>query len=605
MLLRKAGLCQTAIRSSFICWVGMVFFLVCASLADINTTTITLPENKLNAGEHRWTIRMLHYHPTPMVPRRMYFSASQLNTATPTMDISLTIGGLDTNKNMAMLMRATFNKATEKFESTLSDYRIFPEFSEGHGIAASADGSVIGMMVRRPNGTSNPGSYDKDLLSGHPWETWITPTMQQPACTTEAREIDEMWVLEWTGGNIQATPQKYIVHKSIGSWEYGNNYLKFGENDNTYGIAVKAMVFDGDCGMHEADAFLIMDRTDYTLTTRGWSWACGTGHTMSNFPAFNPDLKKYAMMCCTDYNEGQVGGLGAIYFHMEDGPQNEFHLFNVDGLRQKGGSTTLLPEGDGFIGILIGINGDVIVGGIPMEPPTSLGLARFDASGNQVDSINWVVELDTHYVSYPQLVPLGNGKYLLGYGKMMDLNGDSWSDNKYRIPLEFYLMEIDSDGNPLTPPLALDSLGWGEQDQLISLGDGYVGWAYIPDPRLRSKDTLPACTSNTFKLAVYKSVSTEIIVSHPTNLAGASGSMVTYSIVSVPVESYVNISIYNIRGRKIKQLFDNRIGKGEHTIQWDKTDDSNRKISSGIYFYKVTVKNKSVTNVIRKLTLLN
>jgi hypothetical protein len=575
--------------------------------ADINTTTITLPENKLNAAEHRWTIRMLHYHPSPMVPRRMYFSASKLNTATPAMDISLTIGGLDTNQNMAMLMRTTFNKATEKFEPILSDYRIFPEFSEGHGIAASADGSIIGMMVRRPNGTSNPGSFDKDLLIGHNWEKWITPTMQQPACTTEAKAIDEMWVLEWTGGDIQAAPKKYIVHKSIGSWEYGNNYLKFGENDNSYGIAVKAMVFDGGCGAHEADAFLIMDRSDHTLTTRGWSWACGTGHTMSNYPAYNPILKKYGMLCCTDYNEGQVGGLGAIFFHMEDGPQNEFHLFNVDGLRQKGGSTTLLPEGDGYIGILIGINGEVIVGGFPHEPPTSLGLARFDADGNQVDSITWVVELDQHYVSYPQLVPLGDGKYLLGYGKMTDLNGDDWYENKYRIPMEFYVMEIDSTGNPLTQPQALDSLGWGEQDQLVSLGDGYVGWAYIPDPRLRSKDTLPPCTSNTFTLAVYKSgapyiihIPEKISINH-TTLSHLSSAV--KFMVSVHNETYMNISIYNMKGRKVKQLFDNRLGRGEHTIQWDKTDDSNRKISSGIYFYRIALKDKAATNIIRKLTI--
>ena len=32
-----------------------------------------------------------------------------------------------------------------------------------------------------------------------------------------------MWLYEWTNGDIQSEPRKYIVHKSIGSWEYGNN----------------------------------------------------------------------------------------------------------------------------------------------------------------------------------------------------------------------------------------------------------------------------------------------------------------------------------------------------------------------------------------------
>ena len=75
--------------------------------------------------------------------------------------------------------------------------------------------------------------------------------------------------------------------------------------------------------------------------------------------------------------------------------------------------------------------------------------------------------------------------------------------------------------------------------------------------------------------------------------------------VFVPYTSYLNIGIYNIKGRKVRQLYDNRIDRGEHTIIWNKTNDSNQRISSGIYFYKVTVKGKTVTNIIRKLTLLN
>ncbi len=98
-----------------------------------------------------------------------------------------------------------------------------------------------------------------------------------------------MWLYEWTNGDITSLPKRYIVHKSIGSWEYGNNYLLYGENDNSYGIAVKSTVGEDSC--HEADAFLVLDRTNYDMTNRAWSWACGTGHTLFNRPAYDPTTK--------------------------------------------------------------------------------------------------------------------------------------------------------------------------------------------------------------------------------------------------------------------------------------------------------------------------
>jgi len=57
--------------------------------------------------------------------------------------------------------------------------------------------------------------------------------------------------------------------------------------------------------------------------------------------------------------------------------------------------------------------------------------------------------------------------------------------------------------------------------------------------------------------------------------------IIYYSII---IPSLVEISIYDLYGRRIKKLYSGDVKKGEYKIIWDKTDYSGRKVSSGIYF---------------------
>jgi len=59
------------------------------------------------------------------------------------------------------------------------------------------------------------------------------------------------------------------------------------------------------------------------------------------------------------------------------------------------------------------------------------------------------------------------------------------------------------------------------------------------------------------------------------------------------------ISIYNIKGQKIRQY---SIFNNQSSIVWDGTDENNLPVSSGIYFYKLEVNNKTVA--IKKCLLL-
>ena len=56
---------------------------------------------------------------------------------------------------------------------------------------------------------------------------------------------------------------------------------------------------------------------------------------------------------------------------------------------------------------------------------------------------------------------------------------------------------------------------------------------------------------------------------------------------SIPKDSKVNLSIYNIKGQKVKTLANELKPTGEHYAIWDGRDFYGNRVSSGIYFYKL------------------
>jgi len=71
---------------------------------------------------------------------------------------------------------------------------------------------------------------------------------------------------------------------------------------------------------------------------------------------------------------------------------------------------------------------------------------------------------------------------------------------------------------------------------------------------------------------------------------------------STQENSKINLSIYNIKGQKIKTLIDDEIDKGNHSISWNGEDENNKSVSSGVYFYKINVNNE--TKIVNKSLLL-
>ncbi|MBP7310207.1 MAG: T9SS type A sorting domain-containing protein [Candidatus Cloacimonetes bacterium] len=57
----------------------------------------------------------------------------------------------------------------------------------------------------------------------------------------------------------------------------------------------------------------------------------------------------------------------------------------------------------------------------------------------------------------------------------------------------------------------------------------------------------------------------------------------------------VNIEIYNLKGQKVKSLVKETKAAGNYKVAWNGTDDNNRPVSSGVYFFKMNAGKYSST----------
>ncbi len=56
---------------------------------------------------------------------------------------------------------------------------------------------------------------------------------------------------------------------------------------------------------------------------------------------------------------------------------------------------------------------------------------------------------------------------------------------------------------------------------------------------------------------------------------------------SLPARSEVELAVYNILGQRVKTLLNESEEAGYHSVQWDGTDNHDREVASGIYFYRL------------------
>jgi len=88
---------------------------------------------------------------------------------------------------------------------------------------------------------------------------------------------------------------------------------------------------------------------------------------------------------------------------------------------------------------------------------------------------------------------------------------------------------------------------------------------------------------------------------NPFRMSEASRGSATTISFSLPETGEAAISIYNIKGQKIKELLNETLPAGEYSVVWNGRDDSGKTVASGVYFTRLSVNGK---NIVKKMMLM-
>lgn len=64
---------------------------------------------------------------------------------------------------------------------------------------------------------------------------------------------------------------------------------------------------------------------------------------------------------------------------------------------------------------------------------------------------------------------------------------------------------------------------------------------------------------------------------------------VTTIVYSVADQNRVELTIFNVRGQKVRRLVSETKSPGRYTINWDGTGDGGARVASGVYFYRIRI----------------
>ena len=68
---------------------------------------------------------------------------------------------------------------------------------------------------------------------------------------------------------------------------------------------------------------------------------------------------------------------------------------------------------------------------------------------------------------------------------------------------------------------------------------------------------------------------------------------------SLNKNSYINLSIYNVAGQKIREIISDEMINGKHNVIWDGMNDKGKIVSSGVYLVNLKSENYSVSKKIQ------
>lgn len=199
--------------------------------------------------------------------------------------------------------------------------------------------------------------------------------------------------------------------------------------------------------------------------------------------------------------------------------------------------------------------------------------------------LNFPLNLNTYIEGLPLLSDLDGQGLCLIFG---DTSGMLHAIN--HNGLEAGNFPIDLNDNLKVSPALGDIDNDGDLDLVVSTvtelrlldlkRNGYSNWIMHRGNPGRTANFYNALTPNANEIANVADLS--LIGNYPNPFNPQ-----TRISFSLKDQSPVEISIYNIKGQKIRTLIDKKLEAGQHNVIWDGKDSNNKSVSSGIYLYRM------------------
>eukprot|EP01124_Arcella_intermedia_P009204 TRINITY_DN15990_c0_g1_i1.p1 TRINITY_DN15990_c0_g1~~TRINITY_DN15990_c0_g1_i1.p1 ORF type:complete len:651 (+),score=9.85 TRINITY_DN15990_c0_g1_i1:31-1983(+) len=349
----------------------------------------------------------------------------------------------------------------------------FDMCSEMGNLFATTDCQLLAVLCRSSLTAKDvPGAVD--LLQVALNQTGSVPFGWSATSITNAsdpnyRIVDQMFLLEFSGGLSASPSSTVMVNHAIGGWNYGHWEVALNAARTLYFVSLKTTIGT----WHEGAVTFRFLRGTWAVQKP--EWACGTGHILGNRVTYSSSLDKFARYCWTDWNY-EENAPNAIFFSTSDASKRPAELRSIlarEGAywNGNGGPMNLVATPTGFLGSAIGPGGD--------GNPGTIGIIQLPGNSDQFNG-------NTHYykwldipgnadnlpinnsgqIGFPNLQLFGtggenSGKYLLGWATGVKFQG---------VPTTFNVAEIDSDGCVYGEYTRLASGGWGQDDV----------WGYSP-----------------------------------------------------------------------------------------------------------------------------
>jgi hypothetical protein len=183
-----------------------------------------------------------------------------------------------------------------------------------------------------------------------------------------------------------------------------------------------------------------------------------------------------------------------------------------------------------------------------------------------------------------------------------------------QLPLAGLLVELEVSGGSAVPALAADAggfvLDWvakGPGRFVATIRRDATGENLAPGKRVPLVARVSPSGSGEVTASLLRAEAVgEDLTLVPVHLAEAEALLVPSRLTllvpfDLPVASQVRLEIWDVSGRLVRRLIDERLPAGFHTTRWDGRDARGLEVASGIYLYTLRAAGQTVT---RKMTML-